>query len=54
MQGETKIRWEQLCRQASIEDDPETLIALIREINDILEAKQGRLNKQDESRETAS
>ena len=36
-------RWRELCEQASKEQDPKKLIALIKEINDILEAKQHRL-----------
>ena len=43
MQGPTKERWMQLCEQAAIEQDPEKLLALVREINDILEAKERRL-----------
>ena len=33
-------RWQQLCALAAAEQDPEKLLALIREINDILEAKE--------------
>ena len=31
MQGETKERWDKLCEQAAIEQDPERLMALIEE-----------------------
>jgi hypothetical protein len=37
-------RWRELCEQASQEQDPNKLIALIKEINDILEAKRHRLD----------
>ena len=36
-------RWQQLCALAAAEQDPEKLLALIREINDILEAKEQQL-----------
>jgi hypothetical protein len=43
MQGETGERWKELCAQAAVEKDPKKLLALIREINDLLEDKRGRL-----------
>jgi len=45
MKGAVKERWLLLCEQASVEQDPGRLLALIREINDLLEAKQKRLDK---------
>ena len=45
MQGPTKERWQLLTEQASVEQDPEKLMALIREINDLLEAKQKRIDE---------
>ena len=45
MQGETKECWEQLCQQAAIEQDPERLMSLIKEINELLEAKEKRLKQ---------
>lgn len=36
-------RWFQLCQQAAVEQDPIKLLQLIKEINDILEAKEARL-----------
>ena len=45
-QGETKERWERLCQQASIEQDSERLLSLIKEINELLEAKDERLKQQ--------
>jgi len=43
MQGLEKERWLQLCEQAAIEQDPTKLLALISEINRLLEAKEQRL-----------
>ena len=43
MQGANKERWKVLCKQASVEQDPKKLHELIREINDLLEAKEARL-----------
>ena len=45
MIAETKEQWIKLCTQASTEQDPDELIRLIREINDLLEEKQLRLLK---------
>ena len=45
MIGQTKEDWIKLCTQASTEQDPDELIRLIREINDLLEEKQLRLLK---------
>jgi hypothetical protein len=44
MQGPMKTRWHELCEQAANEQDPQKLLELVREINDLLEAKQKRLN----------
>lgn len=42
MQEKTE-RWMELCRQAAIEQDPQRLMELVKEINDLLEAKERRL-----------
>jgi hypothetical protein len=42
MQEKTE-RWLELCKQAAIEQDPEKLMALVKEINDLLETKERRL-----------
>ena len=39
MIGENDERWKVLCEQASVEQDPKKLQELIKEINDLLEAK---------------
>jgi hypothetical protein len=46
MQGETRERWQRLCEQAANEKNPERLMALIEEINQLLEAKEQRLQQQ--------
>lgn len=43
MQGEQKERWMQLCALAAIEQEPAKLIALVKEINRLLEQKERRL-----------
>jgi hypothetical protein len=43
VQGANKERWKVLCEQASVEQDPKKLHELIREINELLEAKETRL-----------
>jgi len=46
MQGQTRECWERLCQQAAIEQDPERLMSLIEELNELLEAKEKRLKQQ--------
>jgi hypothetical protein len=43
MQGEAKEHWIRPCAEASTEQDPDQLIKLVREINDLLEEKKSRL-----------
>jgi hypothetical protein len=45
MQGENQERWFQLCQQAAVETDPAKMLALVREINDLLDEKEARLNQ---------
>jgi hypothetical protein len=45
MQGETRERWLDLCILAAEEQDPVKMLALITEINDLLEAKEERLKQ---------
>ena len=49
MQGPTKERWRQLCEQATTEQDSERLIQLADEIVRLLQEKQERLGKQEQS-----
>jgi hypothetical protein len=39
MQGAPDERWEMLCELAANEQDPQKLLALVQEINDLLEKK---------------
>ena len=42
MIGNTKERWRELCEQASVEQDPDKLLELVREINQLLDEKRTR------------
>jgi hypothetical protein len=46
LQGRNEERWFQLCGQAAVEQDPVKMLALVTEINDLLEAKEARLVQQ--------
>ena len=43
MQGKVKEEWMQMCEQAVIEQDSEKLMALVTEINRMLDEKEQRL-----------
>jgi hypothetical protein len=45
--GETKERWQQLCEQATTEQDSQKVVELVQEINDLLEQRQGRSQRKD-------
>jgi hypothetical protein len=47
MQGPTHERLKLLCEQAAVEKDPDRFLRIIREINDMLEAKRSRLGGTD-------
>jgi hypothetical protein len=47
MRGKTKELWEQFCEQAAVEQDPERLVQLAKEINRMLEEKEQRLKQND-------
>jgi hypothetical protein len=49
MHGESEERWMRLCEQAGDEQDPKKLLALLREINDILEERLKRKRENDAS-----
>jgi hypothetical protein len=53
MRGEAKERWQRLCEQAVVEQDPERLIELTTEITRLLEEKEKRLRSQKENKQTA-
>ena len=42
MQDNTE-RWLKLCAQAAVEQDPARLLEIVKEINELLEAKERRL-----------
>jgi hypothetical protein len=46
MQGERRERWQALCGQAAQEQDPDRLMELIRQINELLQAKEQRLQRE--------
>ena len=43
MQGKAREQWMQLCEQAAAEQNAEKLLALVKEINQMLEEKDRRL-----------
>ena len=43
MKGDTKERWMELCAQAAVEQDPQKLMELVEEINNLVEEKERRL-----------
>ena len=45
MQEKVKEDWLQLCEQVAIEQNPERMIELIRELNRMLEEKEQRLKR---------
>ena len=46
MRGEKRELWEQLCKQAADEQDPEKLTELTDKINRLLDEKEQRLKHQ--------
>ena len=45
MQGKVKEDWIQLCEQVAIEQDPERMIVLLRDLNRMLDEKEMRLQR---------
>jgi hypothetical protein len=54
VQGEAEERWQKLCEEAAIEQNSERLIDLIREICQMLEDKEGRLQQKRKLEETSA
>ena len=48
MDRETKERWLVLCEEAAVEQDPARLLALVTEINRLLDEKQERVRQKNE------
>jgi len=46
MKGETGELWRKLCEQAAVEQDPDKLLELTREINRLLYEKEARLERE--------
>jgi hypothetical protein len=46
MKGERVERWRDLCSQAAKEQDPDRLMELIRQINELLNKKENRLKRE--------
>ena len=44
MKAEAKERWMELCEQAANEQDQDTLLGLVQEVNRLLEEKLSRLS----------
>ena len=44
MTGETRKHWMEFCERAAVEQDPQKLILLAREINRLLQEKQDRIS----------
>jgi hypothetical protein len=51
MKGETEERWRELCAKAATEQDPNRLMELISEINELIEKKQQRLVQQQDKQQ---
>jgi hypothetical protein len=54
MQGEKKERWQELCEQATKEQDPQKLLKLVQEVDQLLAQKQERVNKTKSTRDPQS
>ena len=52
LRGETRERWQRLCEQAADEQDPEVLLKLIQEIDQLLSEKEERLKRQELTKRT--
>jgi hypothetical protein len=53
MKGNDREEWIELCAQAADEQDPAKLLILVTRINDLLEAKEARLERRPGTRDTA-
>lgn len=51
VKGETGELWKTLCAKAAEEQDPETLLELVKEINRLLDEKEARLIREREERQ---
>jgi hypothetical protein len=53
VKGDQREEWLELCAQAADEQDPQKLLGLVTRINDLLEAKEARLQQRTSTRDTA-
>jgi len=51
MRGEKLEQWRQLCELAAIEEDPDKLLALVKEITRLLDEKEKQLRKLEKPKE---
>ena len=51
MKDKTKELWKYYCEQAAVEQDPDKLMQLVREINRVLEEKENRLSRRQDEEE---
>jgi hypothetical protein len=54
MQGKTRERWQELCEQAALEQNPTKMLEIVEEINRLLAVKYDRLSHQDCARPKTS
>jgi hypothetical protein len=50
MPSEGKERWQILCEQVAVEQDPDKFLRLIRELNELLESREKQLMHLGEAR----
>jgi hypothetical protein len=43
LQNQVKEHWKELCERAAVEQDHDKFLAIIQELNEVLEAKEHRL-----------
>jgi hypothetical protein len=53
LKGEKLEHWQQLCAQAAVEQDPQKLMELVKEIDRLLSEKQDRLNRETANKNVA-
>jgi hypothetical protein len=51
--GEKRERWQELCEQASVEQDSQRLLEIVAEINRLFEEKRKRLDLEDKAKATS-
>ena len=54
MIGDNEERWRKLCEEAAKEQDPDRLLELVREINQMLEDEERRLQGKPKSQDSTA